>query len=131
MTWTVEQMLVKQLQATAGVTALVGERIYPGTAPQGTTADYITYELLTRHPFQAHDGSGGLYRARMSFLCHSATYANAKAAVAAVTVVLDGFKGTMQGMAVGSCLQDMEADAGFDDELRMHVVVVDFTVLYQ
>jgi hypothetical protein len=51
--------------------------------------------------------------------------------VAAVTVVLDGFKGTMQGMAVGSCLQDMEADAGFDDELRMHVVVVDFTVLYQ
>ena len=131
MAYTVEQMLVKQLLAYPAVTALVGTRIYPGVAPQGTTADYIIYELLTRHPFQDHGGSGGLHRARMSFLCYSATYANAKAAAAAVTTVLDGFKGTMQGVAVGSCLQDMEADAGFDDELRMHVVVVDFTVLYQ
>ena len=51
--------------------------------------------------------------------------------MAAIRVALDGYHGTMQGVAVGSCLQEMEADAGFDDELRMHVVVVDFSVLYQ
>ena len=131
MAYTVEQMLVKQLQASPAVTALLGTRIYPQVAPQNTTADYVTYELLSGHPFQDHGGSGGLHRARMSFLSHSATYAGAKAVVAAIRAALDGFSGTMQGVAVGSCLQEMEADAGFDDELRMHVVVVDFTVLYQ
>jgi len=129
--YSVEQMLVKELQATAGVVALVGARIYPQAAPQGTTADYVTYELVSGNPIQDHGGSGGLYRARISFLCHSATYANAKAAAAAIRAVLDGFRGTMQGVSVGACLQEMEADAGFDDETRMHVVAVDFRVLYQ
>ena len=130
MAYTVEQMLVKELQATAAVTALVGTRIYPQVAPQGTTADYVTYEG-SGNPIQDHGGSGGLYRARVSFLCHSATYANAKAVAAAIRAALDGFRGTMQGVSVGSCLQEMEADAGFDDETRMHVVAVDFRVLYQ
>jgi len=131
MAYTVEQVLYRQLQATPAVTALVGTRIYPNMAPQSTTSDYIIYEKVSGHPFQDHGSSGGLYRARISFLCHSATYSGAKAIQAALAATLDGFKGTMQGMAIGSCLQDMDADAGFDDELRMHVVVIDFTVLYQ
>ena len=130
MAYTVEQMFVKQLQATSGVTALVGTRIYPQAAPQGTTADYVTYEV-SGNPIQDHGGSGGLYRARVSFLCHTATYANAKAVAAAIRAAVDGFRGTMQGVSVGACLQEMEADAGFDDDTRMHVVAVDFRVLYQ
>lgn len=130
MAYTVEQMFAKQLQATAGVTTLVGTRIYPQAAPQGTTADYVTYEF-SGNPIQAHDGSGGLHRGRISFLCHATTYANAKAVAAAIRVALDGFRGTMQGVSVGACLQEMEADAGFDDDTRMHVVAVDFRVLYQ
>ncbi len=131
MAYTVEQMLVKQLEATSGVTALVGTRIYPQAAPQGTTADYVTYELVTGRPVQDHGGSGGLHRARVSFLCHAATYANAKAVATAIRAVLDGFRGTMQGVSVGACLLEMEADAGFDDETRMHVVAVDFRMFYQ
>lgn len=131
MAYTVEQMLVKELQATSGVTALVGTRIYPQAAPQGTTEDYVTYELVTGRPVQDHGGSGGLHRARVSFLCHAATYANAKAVATAIRAVLDGFRGTMQGVPVGMLLLEMEADAGFDDETRMHVVAVDFRMFYQ
>lgn len=130
MAYTVEQMFVKELQATAGVVALVGTRIYPQAAPQGTTADYVTYEA-SKNPIQDHGGSGGLYRARISFLCHAATYANAKALAEAILAALDGRRGTIQGVAVGAILSEMEADAGFDDETRMHVVAVDFRVLYQ
>jgi hypothetical protein len=128
--YTFEQLLVNELQATPAVTALVGTRIYPQAAPQGTTANYVTYEA-TVMPVQAHDGSGGLYRGRVSYLCHSVTYANAKATAAAISAALDGFSGTMQGVYVGALLWEMEADAGFDDETRMHVVAVDFRVLYQ
>ncbi len=131
MAYTVEQMFVKELQATAGVVALVGTRIYPQAAPQGTTADYVTYELVSGNPIQDHGGSGGLHRARISFLCHAATYANAKALAEAILAALDGRRGTIQGVAVGAILSEMEADAGFDDETRMHVVAVDFRALYQ
>jgi hypothetical protein len=129
--YTVEQMLVRELQATAAVTALVGARIYPQAAPQGTTADYVTYELVGGTNVQDMSGDGGLRRARVSFLCHAATYANAKAAAAAIQNALEGFRGTMQGVSVGALLLEMEADAGFDDELRMHVVAVDFRMFYQ
>lgn len=130
MAYTVEQMLVRELQATPAVTALVDARIYPQTAPQGTTADYVTYEA-TVMPVQAHDGSDGLRRARLSFLCHAASYANAKATATAIQENLDGFRGEMQGVHVGAVLWEMEADAGFDDETHMHVVAVDFRVFYQ
>jgi hypothetical protein len=123
---TVEQMVVQELLATPAVTALVGSRIYPQMAPQNTTADYLTYELVSEKPLQDLGGTGSLARVRLSVLCHAVSYAGAKGAAEAVRARLDGFRGTMQGVTVGSLLVEMEADAGWDPETRMHVVGVDF-----
>ena len=126
MAYTVEEMVVRELKATTAVAALVGTRIYPQMAPQNTTADYLTYELVSEMPVQDMGGTSSLVRVRLGVLCHALSYSNAKAAAAAVRTVLDGFRGTMQGVTVGGLLLEMEADAGWDDVTRMHVVAVDF-----
>lgn len=127
---TVEQVLVQELLDTAGVTSLVGTRIYPQAAPQGTLSAYVTYELVASNPFHDLSGAGGLTWARVSFLCHAPSYATAKGLSAAIRAAIDGRRGTIQSTTIKGILQEEEADAGFDEETRMHVVAVDFRVLY-
>jgi hypothetical protein len=128
--YTVEQALYKELVATAQVAALVGTRIYPQAAPQGTTADYIVYELVAAQVAHDHSGAGGWTDTRLSYLCHASTYGAAKAIATAVRAALDGRRGSFQGTTLQAVLLIDEADAGFDEVLQMHVVAVDFRVLY-
>lgn len=127
---TVEQVLVQELMDTAGVTALVSTRIYPQAAPQGTSTAYVTYELVASNPYQDLSGAAGLTWARVSFLCHAPSYSTAKGTAAAIRTALEGRRGTIQSTTIKAILQEEEADAGFDEETRMHVVAVDFRVLY-
>lgn len=128
---TMEGSLVAQLLATSGVTTLVGQRIYPHVAPQGTLLAYVTYEAISKRIVHDHAGTVGLTEARISYLCHAPTYAGAKAIAAAILAALDRKRGTIQSTVFGAILSESEADAGYDDDLKMHVVAVDFRVLYQ
>lgn len=42
----VEDQIVTVLRANAGVSALVGSRIYAMPAPQGTSSPFITYQII-------------------------------------------------------------------------------------
>lgn len=126
----IEQALYKELVATAGVVALVGTRVYPVQAPQGTSLPYVTYEVLRAHPIQEHSGSGGLNGLRISYLCHAPTYAGAKGIAAAIRAAFEGRSGTVQGVSIGHLLLDVEADAGFDETTKMYVVAVDYKSLH-
>ena len=76
-------------------------------------------------------GAGALQTVRITYLCHGPTYASAKATAAAVLTALDERRGIIGGLSVGAILSESEADAGFYDELHMHVVAVDFAMRYQ
>ena len=126
----VEEALVAEVKAAAAVAALVGARVFPQAAPQGTSAAYVTYETVAKRPALEHGGEMSLTEGRVSFLCHAPTYAAAKGTAAALLAALGGRRGTIQGVAFGAILPEEEADAGFDEELRMHVVAQDFRVWY-
>lgn len=128
MSW--ETALVAELKGTAGVTAQVGTRIYPQAAPQATELAYVTYEVIGKRVLHDHGGAGGLSEGRISFLCHAPTYAAAKGAAGAILAALDRRRGSVQGTAFGAILSEEEADAGFDEATRMHVVVQDFRVFF-
>lgn len=126
----IEQALLTALAADAPLTALVGTRIYPVTAPQGTAAAYVTYEKVTGNPYHDHGGSGNLRWARISYMCHAPTYSQAKAVADAIRDVLDGYRGTLDDVSIGSILSEEDADIGLDDVTRMQLVAVDFMVQY-
>lgn len=126
----IEQALLTALAADATLTAIVGTRIYPVTAPQGTAAAYVTYEKVTGNPHHDHGGSGNLRWARLSYMCHATTYSQAKAMADAMRNVLDGYRGTLDDVRIGSILSEEDADIGLDDVTRMQLVAVDFMVQY-
>lgn len=126
----IEEALYAKLTATAGVTSLVATRIYPLQAPQTDLDDYVTYERPSGAPYGQHSGPSGLTWARLSYVCHSSRYANAKTAAKAIRDALDGFAGVVSGMQIGHCIAEEDADIGFDPETRRYVTAIDFNVQY-
>jgi len=129
---TIEEALYAKLVATSGVTSLVSTRIYPVVAAQSVAgADYITYELVSGSPHHDMAGPEGLAWARVSYLCHSGSYANARAIAAAVLGALDGYRGTASTVDIWACLSEGVFAVGFDEEARVHTVAADFMVQYE
>lgn len=54
---TFEAALTAKIAATAGLTALVGARVYPDAAPEGVTGDYLVYQLQNRDDLAVLDGT--------------------------------------------------------------------------
>ena len=121
----IEEALVTWLRGLPALAALVGTRIYPAKAPQGTTAAYIVYDMLGGEDVTAHDGFTGLRTGRISFSCGAGSYALAKSVAEAVRMALAGFRGSLSGLTV-SIPQGFEDEDLWDDTLGLHVVVVDF-----
>jgi hypothetical protein len=126
----IEEALAAKLRSTPGVSALVGSRIYPARAPQGTTAAYVVYDLLGGENVSAHDGFGGLRSGRISFACCAPKYGEAKAVAEAVRLALAGWRGTLGGLDV-SIPQAFEDEDLWDDTLSLYVIVVDFELFWR
>ncbi len=91
----VESAVVALLEATAGVTSLVGTRIYPQDAPPDAALPYIVYRRgLPNDRVPALSGVTGLNRAELELFCVSTDYGVAKSVADAVRVGLDGKSGT-------------------------------------
>ena len=128
----IEEALYAKLIATAGVTALVGTRIYPASSAQATdpALNYLTYARVGGQPYHTHDGPAGLRWARMSFMAHSPSYATAKAIAAAVLAALDGFKGTVGSVEIQAILSEMDMIDDYDPETRQQLVITDLMTAY-
>lgn len=88
----IEIDLVAHLKADATLTALIGTRIYPLTAPQNVVKPYITYQVINENNKQCV--SGGIYQKDIRFQidCWGLSYSNVKAIKEAVINRLVGFK---------------------------------------
>ncbi len=121
----IEEALATKLRNTESVSALVGNRIYPTKAPQGTKDAYIIYDLLGGADVAGHDGWGQLRTGRISYTCLAPTYGAAKAVAEVVRLTLTGFRGVLSGLTVSIPQAYEDADL-YDDLLGLYLVVVDF-----
>lgn len=121
----IEEALATKLRETANVNALVGNRIYPTKAPQGTNTPHVIYDLLGGADVAGHDGWESLRTGRISYTCLAPTYGAAKAVAEAVRLALTGFRGVLSGLTVSMPQAYEDADL-YDDLLGLYLVVVDF-----
>ncbi len=129
------QAVRTQLAATAGVTALVGNRIHPLRLPPGGALPAITYQMVSDPRQYTHDGAAGLAQPRIQITCWGETdsngnslYSSAKALAAAVRVALSAFSGTLGGAGgvfTGYCFTANEIDL-YDPETKRYYTAVDF-----
>lgn len=132
---TIETALVTKLEAAASVIALVGDRIFPNRIPQGVGMPAIAYEQLSGPRDHVMDGNTGLANTNYIFKCSCAIYAQAKAVSEAVRIELDGFRGTVGGIAISCIMLEDEKDEPETrpgtDELMRFVKVLNFKVAFQ
>lgn len=90
---TAEEALVARLKSTAGVTALVGTRIFPMEAPQGAVTPWIVYQRVSTNPFTVLVGRSGLDDPRLQYTVWADTYSSARAVATQVRLSLDDYQG--------------------------------------
>lgn len=105
-----------------GLAALVGERMYPQTLPQGATLPAVTYSLISGTTEGDSQDGPGVSRRRYQFDCWGATYSDATAVATALTTAVSGTRRIGQASFV-----DNEVD-GFEAETQRWRRIVDVMV---
>jgi hypothetical protein len=97
------QAVYLRLMATAGVTDLVGDRIYFGALPQSINLQdgpALTYQVISRPYGHVLTGSDGTSQARVQITAHSYRAKISNRTIAAVNAAFDGYRGPMGGVDV-------------------------------
>jgi len=129
-----EEAIRTRLLATSGVTALVSQRVYCGSRPQGGTLPDIIINRISGAPVYTDDGESGLAQARLELDCWGTTYASAKNAARAVIASLSAFFGTVGGTTFQYILLDAERDfreSGGDAPEYLFRTNLDFIVWFE
>lgn len=124
---TVEEGLYAYLAAHAGLSALIGTRLYPVTLPQTPTLPAVIYQRVSGPEVYSHQGFSNLVTPRFQFDCRGLTYASAKAVAAQVKAALRGYKGLMGTVSVNGARIENDLDAS-DPELGHYSVLIDAVI---
>jgi len=126
----IEEALFYHLKNTAGISAIVGSRIYPNVIPQDVSLPAIAYQVISRPGLMAHDGPPGIAWPRFQITAQADNYNQVVSLTNAVRVALDGFSGLMGGVGgvtiEGAFVKDVRDDYLFPTERetrRLDVVI--------
>ena len=123
-----ETGLYTALTGDAGVSALVGTRIYPEIMPQGVTYPAISYQRISTTRTNMLSGVDDFTQVRVQVDCWDDSYSGVKALSAAVKSAIDGVT-ALGTEAVHHCFMDSERDLSqFDGDREDRRVSMDFMV---
>ena len=112
----IEDAIRTRLLAAAGVTALVGDRIYWRRAPHGTTYPCLAFRRQGTDPVRAMGTDTGLQLSRWLFIAIGHLAGQAKDVMAAVKTALNRLHDTtVDGVFIDSIFLDDTVDVDLDD----------------
>jgi hypothetical protein len=121
----IETTLVTLITGTAGVSALIGTRMYPRLMPDNATLPCVVYdEMNTRTEVRA-DGDTGLRVGRYKLHYWDRSYGGIKAGKAALLAAINGYQsGAVDRIEV----TDMRDD--YEPETMWYRQLVEFEIYY-
>ena len=123
----IESALYTKLSTDSGVSALVGDRIYPLIVAQGALSPSIRYQTVTKSRESAMGSDSGITFARIQIDSFASTYLAAKTVAEAVRGALQRFRGTVIGIEIQSLfIEDMPES--YDDKVKMYTVTQDINI---
>lgn len=123
---TIEEAIRAILVANSTVKAIT-TRIYPSTLPQDPIYPLILYIRISGYRDNALTGPSGLANPRFQIEAWATTYSAAKALANAIRGALNGYRGTVGQVSIGSFLIQSERDI-YEPEAACHRVVMDYTI---
>lgn len=103
----IEADLVTLLKNTAGVTAIVGARIYPAPAPESATLPNVTWQQITDVPERVADGVLNYRQTRFQLNVWASSALAAVNGAKAVRAAIDAWESTAVQMAVTESVTDL------------------------
>jgi hypothetical protein len=129
---TLEQAIFNHLSTYAGLTALIGTRLYPVNLPQGSTLPAVTYQRISSVRMRTF-GAARLGRVvRVQFTAWALSYASRHEIAEQLTTALEGYDGLMGGTG-GVVVLAVQADNELDDyepTAKAWQAAMDFTVTH-
>ena len=118
------------LSDDAPVGALIGNRIYPNVAMQGSEFPFAVYQVTGDSPTDIKDGVSPLDENAISVMCFSQTYEEASDIADAVRPALDRVDGTYEGVELQG-IQYLSYNDDFDvkdDDDGVYVKSLNFRI---
>lgn len=101
-----ETGLKAHLTADLNLAALIAARVYPVLRPQNAVLPALSYQRISGVRVSSLAGPSYACESRIQIDCWAASYSAVKTLSRAVRKRLDGFRGSLGGVQVGSCLID-------------------------
>jgi len=108
----IDEGIIAYLKSLAGITALVGDRVYGMRIPQGATLPCINVQRISTPRIVTMDSSGAtgdLISPRFQINAWALTQASTKAIADAVRAGLHGKTGSIGGVTISAALANEEA----------------------
>jgi hypothetical protein len=119
----VEQAVYQRLAATAALTALVGDRIFPDEADPDAVRPMVVYTVVSTNEDRDIDGAIHFSRHTVNIWCEDETFAGVKGVAVAINTALDrqAFAGVKR--AYRQDYQTADADDGRFEALQTYLVI--------
>lgn len=127
---TIEAVLFTRLSTFAGLTALVGTRIYPSVAPQNVTAPFVTYRRISAVRRSGFGQDIGIVSARFQLDAIALTYSSMRAVVEQIVLALQRWRSDLTNPAVIETFIENEYEI-YEDEPDLYHGAVDVIVHYR
>lgn len=124
-----EDGLYTFLAAQAGISALVGTRIYPLVAPEGAVMPCIVYQRIGGSRVVSHSGDSELARPRIQVSAWAETYDEAKSIAEAVVAATSGYSGTWGSVSIGA-VEVEDGPDDYDEATRLYRKINDLIVYF-
>lgn len=127
-----EKVIAALLEAAAGISALVADRIYHGYRPEGDPLPAIVAQTISDLPRPTRCNVAGPepMTARIQINCLAAGMAGVKNLVEQVRLACDKQSGVIAGVTVTAVLQDVTGPDSYDALVDTCQQPVDFLIHY-
>lgn len=124
------EALYSRLSGFAGLTALVGTRIYPNRAVQDAARPYVVFRRVTSRRHSSFGADDGVVEARFQVDVFDEDHASAQAVREQVRQALQRWSGTEASTVVQDTYFEGETDL-YEDDRDLHHLADDYRVVYE
>lgn len=117
----IEKAIFDTLRNHAGLSAIIGQRIFPVVLPQNGTFPAITYQISGTDPENDLDGYTGLNNLRVQLVCWAESYLEA-------TNVSKQAALAMESATTFDAIRTRRRDHPYDLSTYLYQVTLDFSV---
>lgn len=125
-----DEAIFSRLSGFAGISALVGARVYPTLMPQKPTLPALVYTEISNVPDYVMGGQSGIAGARYQIDSYATSLSAVKALAEQVRLALSGFRGTLVDVIIDH-VEKQNSTTLYEEETALHRVTADYLFFYR